>query len=94
MMIDAAAVAKCLGISRRMVYDLARDGRLASYRFGDAVRFAPAVVAKNLPTDYTTPLALTASAASSRSIISRSAISRSRAGSHARSRHTATSPGT
>ena len=41
-MIDAAAVAKCLGISRRMVYDLARDGRLASYRFGDAVRFAPA----------------------------------------------------
>ena len=87
MMIDAAAVAKCLGISRRMVYDLARDGRLASYRF------APAVVGKNFHT-YTTPLALTASAASSRSIISRSAISRSRAGSHARSRHTATSPGT
>ena len=93
MMIDAAAVARCLGISRRMVYDLARDGRLASYRFGDAVRFAPAVVGKNFHT-YTTPLALTASAASSRSIISRSAISRSRAGSHARSRHTATSPGT
>lgn len=44
MMIDAAAVARCLGISRRMVYDLARDGRLASYRFGDAVRFAPADV--------------------------------------------------
>lgn len=39
-MLTAANVATMLGISRTLVYDLARRGTLVSYRFGDAVRFA------------------------------------------------------
>jgi len=39
-----AAVATMLGISRTLVYDLARRGKLPSYRFGDAIRFEPADV--------------------------------------------------
>lgn len=44
LMLTAAEVAARLGLSRRMVYDLARRGELPSYRFGDALRFAPADV--------------------------------------------------
>lgn len=43
-LITAQDVAARLGISRRMVYDLAATGALPSYRFGDAVRFDPADV--------------------------------------------------
>jgi excisionase family DNA binding protein len=43
-MLNAAAVALQLGISRRAVYDLAKRGHLACHRLGvggGAVRFAP-----------------------------------------------------
>ncbi len=40
-MLTAAQAAEQLGISRRLVYDLAKRGELVSYRFGDALRFAP-----------------------------------------------------
>lgn len=43
-MLTAAEVASQLGISARLVYDLARRGILPSYRFGSAVRFDPADV--------------------------------------------------
>jgi excisionase family DNA binding protein len=45
MMLNAAEVAKLLGLSPRAVYDLAASGRLASYRLGaghGALRFEPA----------------------------------------------------
>lgn len=39
-LIDAAEVARLLGVSRRMVYDLVSSGRLRCYRFSSrAVRF-------------------------------------------------------
>lgn len=38
-MLTAAAVADMLGLKPRTVYDLARRGELASYRFGAALRF-------------------------------------------------------
>ncbi len=40
-MLKAAQVAASLGISRRMVYDLHKDGKLRGYRFGSALRFDP-----------------------------------------------------
>lgn len=43
-LITAQDVAARLGISRRMVYDLAATGALPSYRFGGALRFDPADV--------------------------------------------------
>ena len=41
-MLTAAQAAQALGISPRLIYDLARRGDLPSYRFGSAVRFDPA----------------------------------------------------
>ena len=43
-MLSAAQVAALLGLSARKVYDLAASGEIASYRFGDAIRFEPADV--------------------------------------------------
>ena len=43
-MLTAADVAAQLGLSKRKVYELAASGRLAHYRFGDAVRFEQADV--------------------------------------------------
>jgi excisionase family DNA binding protein len=43
-MLTAAQVAERLGVSRRLVYDLAARGVLPSYRFEGAVRFEPADV--------------------------------------------------
>src|SRR6185295_5327232 len=40
-MLNAKQVGPLLGLSPRKVYELARSGTLPSYRFGDAVRFAP-----------------------------------------------------
>jgi excisionase family DNA binding protein len=39
-MLTAAEVARCLKISKRMVYELHASGTLAGYRFGRNVRFA------------------------------------------------------
>lgn len=39
-MLTASEVAKQLGISDRKIYELAASRRLASHRFGGAVRFA------------------------------------------------------
>lgn len=43
-MLTAAQVAQMLGISRRLVYDLATRGVVPSYRFEGALRFEPADV--------------------------------------------------
>jgi excisionase family DNA binding protein len=43
-MLTAAQVAELLGISRRMVYDLASRGKLPVYKIEGARRFAPADV--------------------------------------------------
>ena len=37
--INAKAAAQVLGLSARKLYDLAKTGQLASYKFGSAVRF-------------------------------------------------------
>ena len=37
--INAKAAAQVLGLSARKLYDLAKTGQLASYKFGGAVRF-------------------------------------------------------
>jgi len=43
-LLTAADVAKFLKVSRRTVYQLHRDGELASVSIGAAVRFQPAAV--------------------------------------------------
>jgi excisionase family DNA binding protein len=43
-MLSAKAIGEQLGLSARKIYDLAANGALVSYRFGDAVRFDQADV--------------------------------------------------
>ncbi len=43
-MLTAKQVASMLGLSQTKIYDLARCGKLRSYRFDGAVRFEPADV--------------------------------------------------
>ena len=44
-LIGVAAASEMLGISKRKVYDLAKEGKLQSYRIDSCVRFSPQDVA-------------------------------------------------
>ena len=51
-MLTAAQVSQRLGIIPRLVYDLARSGKIPCHRFGKAVRFDPADIATYDPLGF------------------------------------------